>query len=98
MKFNMFQWRKSRKQRKNSDGRTQFNFACDVILAERVKLIAKFLGIPIYPFLEHVIELGIVSLKPEIEDRISRQSLKKHIIEKHLLVKWLNNHDTEVDY
>lgn len=39
--------------------RKQLNFTCDIQLITRLKLLSVYLNTPLYPLLEHVIELGI---------------------------------------
>lgn len=56
-------------------------------MAQRLKILARFLETPLYPLTEHVIEVGIANLKGEIEDKTLRQLLKRHIIQQHLLEK-----------
>lgn len=87
--------KKRRQIRQKDDLRRQFNFSCDKDLAQRLKILARFLETPLYPVTEHVIEVGMKALNAEIQDKMLRQELKRHITRQHLLEKRLNNRDIE---
>ena len=74
-------------------GRKQLNFACDINLIARLKLLASYLDIPLYPLAEHVLELGISEITVIVKDKALTESLQRHLLEDHLLVGRLNPAD-----
>ena len=59
----------------------QCGFLCDQNLTLGVKLLAADLGTPIYPVVEHLLQLGAAQILPALQ----REELKKQLQE-HLLV------------
>ena len=81
---------------KEEIGRKQLNFACDVGLIERFKLLATYLDTPFYPLAEHVLELGISDIAVELSDSTLTENLQRHLLKEHLLVGQLNPVDRHV--
>ena len=77
-------------------GRKQLNFACDVGLIERFKLLATYLDTPFYPLAEHVLELGMSEVAVSLNDVSLTEILQRHLLEEHLLVGQLNPADRYV--
>ena len=77
-------------------GRKQLNFACDVSLIARLKLLARYLDTPFYPLAEHVMELGISEITVNIQDRALTELLQRHLLKEYLLVGQLNPVDRHV--
>ncbi|MDP2916928.1 MAG: hypothetical protein Q8O16_03230 [Dehalococcoidia bacterium] len=65
--------------------RIQFNFMCTRELAQRVKTLANLLEVPIYPLLEHTLELGLMELGVALDDQTSKEHLLRHLVQNHLL-------------
>lgn len=75
--------------------RQGFNFQCDVGLANRVRLAAKLLEVPIYPLMEETIEQGLSDIGETVEDDALKVRLQRHLLTEHLLVDHLDpEHET----
>jgi len=89
--------KKLEKQFKKDDiKRAQLNFACDVGLIARLKLLARYLDTPFYPLAEHVMELGMSEITAIIKEDALTELLQRHLLHKHLLVRQLNPVDKYV--
>ena len=76
--------------------RVQLNFACNVGLIARLKLLAKYLDTPLYPLAEHVLELGMSEVAVNLSDASLTEMLQRHLLKEHLLVGQLNPLDRHV--
>ena len=85
-----------KRSKKEEINRAQLNFACDVGLIARLKLLATYLETPFYPLAEHVVELGISEIAVSIQDKALTEGLQRHLLEEHLLVGQLNPVDRHV--
>ena len=70
--------------------RRGFNFPCNVVLANRVRLAAKLLGCPIYPLAEEVIERGLSDIGEVMKNETLTRRLQRHLLTDHLLVEHLD--------
>jgi hypothetical protein len=77
-------------------GRKQLNFACDVGLITRLKLLATYLETPFYPLAEHILELGMSEVAVISSDSTLTENLQRHLLKEHLLVGQLNPVDGHV--
>jgi len=82
--------KKKRRERK------VFGFLCDPELALGVKFIAAGLQVPIYTVTEHLLQLGMAQMHPNLEDEVSKKELQEHLINQHLLASALSE-DNEYD-
>ena len=82
--------------KKGEINRVQLNFACDVGLTARLKLLATFLDTPLYPLAEHVLELGMSEVAMSLSDASLTEILQRHLLKEHLLVGQLNPLDRHV--
>jgi hypothetical protein len=71
-------------------GRKQLNFACDVRLITRLKLLATYLETPFYPLAEHILQLGMAEVLTCAQDEALKVNLQHHLIQQHLLVGQLD--------
>ena len=76
--------------------RKQLNFACDVGLITRLKLLSTYLETPFYPLAEHLLELGINEVAVILNDSTLTENLQRHLLEEHLLVGQLDPVDSHV--
>ena len=76
--------------KKGKISRVQLNFACDVGLIARLKLLSTFLEAPLYPLAEHVLELGMSEVAMSLSDASLTEILQRHLLKKHLLVGQLD--------
>ncbi|MBA7597132.1 hypothetical protein ES703_04127 [subsurface metagenome] len=75
--------------------RRGFNFQCDVGLANRVRLAAGLLEVPIYPLMEEIIQLGLSDIGEMFIDDALKERLQRHLLTDHLLVDHLDpEHET----
>jgi len=70
----------------HQSNRVQLDFACDVRLVARLKLLARYLDTPCYLLAEHALEVGLGEVRASIEDRALTELLQRHLLERHLLV------------
>jgi hypothetical protein len=77
-------------------GRKQLNFACDVRLITRLKLLATYLETPFYPLAEHVLQLGMSEVLTCAQDEALKVKLQYHLLQQHLLVTQLDSVDSHV--
>lgn len=82
-------------KRKKKSKRPIFGFPCDLNIAIVMKATAKIIGAPIYPTVEHILQLGAAALEPALHDDLSKHALTEHIMMDHLLVQ---NIDLENEY
>jgi hypothetical protein len=59
-------------------GRKQLNFACDVRLITRLKLLATYLETPFYPLAEHVLQLGMSEIRLTVMYQKEQGELTTH--------------------
>jgi hypothetical protein len=76
--------------------RKQLNFACDVGLITRLKLLSTYLETPFYPLAEHILQLGISEIAVRLQDKTLTEIIQRHLLEEHLLVGQLNPVDRHV--
>ena len=77
---------KKRIQKKfESISRVQVNFMCDNQLATRLKVLAHALEVPIYPLIEHLLQLGLSEAAIIATDEALRERFCHHLVEDHLL-------------
>ena len=88
--FNKYKKKLEKLFKREEIGRKQLNFACDVGLIARLKLMAEHLEIPFYPLAEHTLELGMSEIGTKIQDSALTEGLQRHLVQEHLLVKGLN--------
>jgi len=81
--------------KKKHNERKVFGFLCDPKLAFGVKMIATQLETPIYPLVEHLLQLGVEQVYPALEDEDFKEELQEHLLNEHLLVPAL---DQQNDY
>ena len=77
-------------------GRKQLNFACDVGLITRLKLLSTYLETPFYPLAEHILQLGMSDIAVELSDSTLTENLQRHLLKEHLLVGQLDPVDSHV--
>jgi len=77
--------RKKVQKKYESKSRLQVNFLCDRKLAARLKELAHALEVPIYPLLEHLLQLGIREAMVIAQDEALRERFVRHLVEDHLL-------------
>jgi len=65
--------------------RKQFNFYCDRDLIAIVRYMADKLEIPVYPLMEHIVQLGVHEIIVLEGDEASRDQLCRHLVRDHLL-------------
>ena len=70
--------------------RRVFGFPCDPELAVATKVLAKLIPAPIYPTVEHILQLGGASIAAALQDEEARKNLEEHILKEHLLVPSIN--------
>lgn len=86
--------------RKRKTNRQVFGFLCDEALAQRVRILAHLIEVPIYTLCEHLFQLGLGHIGAEIANnrgnvRLVREELKKHLLDHHLLVQKLGSEKYE---
>lgn len=72
---------------KKNERKTQFNVVIDQKLKDRVKKLAKLCRMPISPFTEHSLEVGLHYIEQTLSDEKKRKILEEHLETKHLLDK-----------
>lgn len=65
--------------------RKDFNVLVDKKLILRIKLMAAELETPLYPLVEHLLELGLAEVGVEIQDAALETELKQHLFRDHLM-------------
>ena len=65
--------------------RKQFNLTMAEDIIVGVKLIAAILEVPMYVACEHILQVGSYHILEAINDPESRQKLKDHLVQVHLL-------------
>jgi hypothetical protein len=70
--------------------RTQFNFACENNQITAIKLLAKELEVPVYPLVEHLIQIGAQEVKLYLQHEALKETLQRHLLKNHLGVYELN--------
>jgi len=65
--------------------RRQFNFYCDRDLMAIVRYMADKLEIPVYPLMEHIVQLGVHEIIVLEGDEASKDQLCRHLVRDHLL-------------
>jgi|WetSurMetagenome_2_1015567.scaffolds.fasta_scaffold184786_2 hypothetical protein len=66
--------------------RTQLNFACDEKIVTGIKMLAKELEVPMYPLLEHLLQLGASEVLEITKNDHLKEELCRHLVQEHLLV------------
>jgi hypothetical protein len=66
--------------------RTQLNFACDEKIVTGIKMLAKELEVPMYPLLEHLLQLGASEVLEINKNDHLKEELCRHLVQDHLLV------------
>jgi hypothetical protein len=94
--FKKYKKRLEKLLKREKFGRKQLNFACDVGLTTRLKLLATYLETPFYPLAEHVLELGMSEVAVILSDSALTENLQRHLLEEHLLVGQLDPVDSYV--
>jgi len=65
--------------------RKQFNLTMAEDIIVGVKFIATIMGVPMYVACEHILQVGSYYILEVINDPESRESLKDHLVQVHLL-------------
>lgn len=71
--------------------RKQFNFYCDRNLYFGIKTLAHYLKVPMYPLLEHLMQLGLQEGEACMQNDVLKREFINHLIQDHLLVPVINN-------
>ncbi|MFC1998135.1 hypothetical protein ACFLVR_00640 [Chloroflexota bacterium] len=70
--------------------RKQFNLTMNEDIIEAVRFIAAMLEVPLYVACEHLLQVGSYHLLEDFNDPESRESLKEHLVNVHLLGRALD--------
>ena len=65
-------------------GRRVFGFACSADIQVKIKMLSGELQIPIFALGEHCLQLGTSSITKAVQNAEERDSLRKHLIERHV--------------
>ena len=65
-------------------GRRVFGFACSADIQAKIKMLSGELQIPIFALGEHCLQLGTSSITKAVQNAEERDSLRKHLIERHV--------------
>ena len=78
-------------KKRQSMHRPIFGFPCDRGLQLLVRATAARLQVPIYPFAEHLLQLGLYHVLPALKDKALEKPLQDHLRAQHLLQKDLED-------
>jgi len=91
-------YRKRIQKKFEPTNRIQVNFMCDSRLAIQLKVLAHYLEVPIYPLIEHLLQLGLSETAVIAEDEALRERFCRHLVEDHLLTPVIRSESEPISH